>query len=103
MVTVSQIVDTVFAPDDTAPSDIPALREAWTNARLSIFEEVVGTDSGSYSNEGSIYEPDFATTFFGSSYPELINVKSKYDPDDLFIVTAGVGSERWDSYGLCRV
>ena len=30
-------------------------------------------------------------------------IKTKYEPTDLFIVKAGVGSERWDTDGFCRI
>jgi hypothetical protein len=67
-------------------------------------QEVVGRDAGSYSNEADAYERDFVAAFFGqANYPRLSYVKSKYDPTDLFIVHSGVGSERWDQNGLCRV
>ena len=48
-------------------------------------------------------EPDFQTTFFGDNYKRLEAVKQRYDPEDMFIVSAGVGSERWDEEGICRV
>jgi hypothetical protein len=67
-------------------------------------QEVVGIDAGSYSNEGDAYERDFITAFFSrENYPRLSGIKRKYDPTDLFIVAAGVGSERWDRFGLCKV
>lgn len=62
-----------------------------------------GPGSGSYSNEGDVREPDFQTTFFGDNYKRLEAVKQRYDPEDMFIVSAGVGSERWDEEGICRV
>lgn len=61
------------------------------------------TDSGSYSNEADVREPDFQTTFFGVNYLKLRSIKEKYDPNGLFIVQAGVGSEDWDAAGICRV
>ena len=61
------------------------------------------SDSGTYMNEADVREPDFVTTFFGEkNYQRLSQVKSSYDPTDMFIVGAGVGSERWDTDGLCR-
>lgn len=62
-----------------------------------------GPGSGSYSNEADVREPHFQTTFFGPNYPRLSAIKTRYDPHDLFIVGAGVGSERWDAEGMCRV
>lgn len=80
------------------------LRQRFPNISLPIIQEVIGTDAGAYMNEASAYEPDFVTAFFGQeNYPRLSEIKSKYDPNDLFIVNSGVGSERWDSYGLCTV
>jgi hypothetical protein len=62
------------------------------------------SDSGAYMNEADVLEPDFQTVFFGrKSYRKLLEVKAKYDPQDLFIVGAGVGSERWDADGLCLI
>lgn len=44
------------------------------------------------------------TSFFGKeNYPRLSEIKKKYDPEDLFIVRKGVGSERWDDDALCPV
>ncbi|KAI0028758.1 FAD-binding domain-containing protein [Vararia minispora EC-137] len=84
--------------------EVEAVREAMTNEAVPLLANATGeTDSGSYSNEADVREPDFQTTFFGGNYGRLSQVKAKYDPDDLFIVGAGVGSERWDEYGLCTV
>lgn len=61
------------------------------------------TDSGAYSNEADVREPNFQQTFFGTNYAKLKSIKQTYDPEGLFIVGAGVGSEDWDEDGLCRV
>jgi hypothetical protein len=71
--------------------------------QLPILEQLVGPNAGAYSNEADSLEDDFQNTFFGLNYPRLGAIKTKYDPSDLFIVKAGVGSERWDDDGLCRV
>ncbi|KAJ6584139.1 FAD-binding domain-containing protein [Mycena vulgaris] len=65
--------------------------------------KISGRNAGSYSNEADIFEPEFKTTFFGPNYSKLSTIKAKYDPKDLFIVGAGVGSERWDQAGICKV
>ena len=62
-----------------------------------------GESSGSYSNEGDVLEPNFRVTFFGPNYARLENIKAAYDPNDLFIVPAGVRSEFWDSEGMCTI
>ena len=42
-------------------------------------------------------------SFWGSNYPRLLAVKEKYDPDGLFFVHHGVGSERWSPDGFTRL
>jgi hypothetical protein len=73
--------------------------------QLPILERLTGPNAGAYSNEADVLEDDFQHTFFGSddSYQRLVDIKSRFDPTDLFIVKAGVGSERWDEDGFCRV
>ncbi|KAJ7724334.1 FAD-binding domain-containing protein [Mycena maculata] len=90
-------------PDATSIEDIDALRKHFQTQQLPIFEKMSGPDAGSYSNEADVLEPHFETTFFGPNYAKLSQIKSKYDPEDLFIVGAGVGSERWDEWGICRI
>ncbi|KAF8140748.1 hypothetical protein K438DRAFT_1692595 [Mycena galopus ATCC 62051] len=72
------------------------------NVQLPILEQIAGPNAGSYSNEADVLEPDFQTVFFGPNYAKLSAIKSKYDPDDLLIVGAGVGSERWDEWGCAK-
>lgn len=71
--------------------------------QLPILEQLSGKNAGAYSNEADTLEADFRTTFFGSNFGKLSAIKAKFDPTDLFIVRAGIGSERWDSDGLCRI
>lgn len=74
-----------------------------TNEWVPILARMTGeSDSGAYSNEADVREQNFQQTFFGSNYPRLLKVKKEYDPNDLFIVGAGVGSENWDAAGICR-
>ena len=85
---------------------IPQVQEYMTKfkrTQLPIIEQLTGPDAGAYSNEADTLEANFQNTFFGPNYPRLSSIKAKYDPTDLFIVKSGVGSERWDTCGLCRV
>ena len=59
-------------------------------------------DSGSYFNETNYFERSFQKSFWGPNYPRLLNVKKKYDPEGLFFVHNGVGSEGWDRDGFVR-
>lgn len=67
--------------------------------QLPILEQRTGPNAGAYSNEADSLEDNFQSTFFGPNYPRLSAIKTKYDPTDLFIVKAGVGSEKWDTVG----
>ena len=47
-------------------------------------------------------EPDWQEEFWGGNYQRLLQIKRKYDPEDLFVCHHCVGSERWSSDGMCR-
>ena len=79
------------------------MKEAFQTLQLPIIEELIRSDAGSYSNEADSLEANFQTTFYGPNYDRLLDIKHKYDPDGLFIVAGGVGSEEWDADGLCQV
>ncbi|KAK2462839.1 hypothetical protein APHAL10511_005151 [Amanita phalloides] len=82
----------------------PAWRESLGEAAASLdLLDTITPDSGTYFNEASLYEKDFKKTFFGSHYPALEAIKHKYDPNDLFLVAEGVGSENWDQSLNCRI
>jgi FAD/FMN-containing dehydrogenase len=49
--------------------------------------------SGSYVNETDYFEPDWQHSFWGANYPRLLEIKRAYDPDNIFRVHHGVGSE----------
>ena len=50
-------------------------------------------DSGSYLNETDYFEPGWQHSFWGGHYPRLLEIKRRYDPQNLFRVHHGVGSE----------
>ena len=55
---------------------------------------------GSYVSESNYFEPDWQRSFWGSNYPRLFAVKQQVDPNGLFFVHHGVGSERWSDDGF---
>jgi len=60
-------------------------------------------DVGSYVSESNFFEADWARAYWGPNYPRLLAVKDRYDPDGLFVVHHGVGSERWSADGFTRL
>ncbi|KAF8888646.1 FAD-binding domain-containing protein [Infundibulicybe gibba] len=94
----------VNAWDDSASIDqVHGNETFFMDTQLPLLEKLSGTDAGAYSNEADVLEKNFQDTFFGPNYARLSAIKSKYDPLDLFIVGAGVGSERWDKSGMCKI
>ncbi|KAG6828629.1 hypothetical protein H0H92_007221 [Tricholoma furcatifolium] len=89
--------------DSTPVSDVRTIENTFRDMQLPILQQIAPPGAGSYTNEADAREVEFETTFYGPNYAKLTAIKAKYDPTDLFIVAAGVGSERWDAYGLCRV
>ncbi|KAJ7205651.1 FAD-binding domain-containing protein [Mycena rebaudengoi] len=89
--------------DSTPLAQIKALRTRFRDVQLPILKQLSGANAGAYSNEADVLEATFQTTFFGPNYAKLSAIKATYDPKDLFIVGAGVGSERWDQWGICTV
>ncbi|KAF8527012.1 FAD-binding domain-containing protein [Hysterangium stoloniferum] len=89
--------------DSTSPEEVEAIRTAMTNRKVPLLATLAGPDGGSYSNEADVREPNFQTTFFGPNYGRLSRIKKAYDPDAMFIVPAGVGSENFDADTLCKV
>ncbi len=56
-----------------------------------------------YVSESNFFEPQWRSAFWGSNYHRLQKVKSRYDPDGLFFVHHGVGSEAWSADGFTRL
>jgi hypothetical protein len=56
--------------------------------------------SGSYVSESNYFERDWQSSFWGSNYSRLRAAKNQYDPEGLFFVHHGVGSEAWSADGF---
>ena len=63
----------------------------------------IAPNAGSYVSESDYFEPNWQQAFWGANYPRLAAVKTAYDPDGLFFVHHGVGSEYWSGDGFTRV
>jgi FAD/FMN-containing dehydrogenase len=60
-------------------------------------------EPGSYVSENDFFESQWRRSNWGSNYLRLAAVKKKYDPDGLFTVHHGVGSEEWSADGFTRL
>jgi len=60
-------------------------------------------NAGSYVSESNYFNRSWQNAFWGSNYSRLRTVKTKYDPEGLFFVHHGVGSEDWSADGFTRV
>jgi hypothetical protein len=62
----------------------------------------VASNSGAYVSESNFFESDFEHSYWGTNFAGLAQIKKKYDPDGLFFVHNGVGSEQWTTDGFTR-
>ena len=85
----------------------PDLSEARANAReigRTMAElRKAAPNPGSYVSESSFFERSWQQSYWGPNYPRLRAVKAKYDPEGLFFVHHGVGSEDWSADGFTRL
>ena len=59
--------------------------------------------SGSYVSESNYFNKSWQEAFWGTNYPRLQAIKGKYDPDGLFFVHHGVGTETWSEDGFTEL
>jgi FAD/FMN-containing dehydrogenase len=84
--------------------DVAAARshaEAIDNAMHEVRKLLPGT--GSYLAESDFFEAGWQDSYWGQNYARLLAVKDTYDPDGLFVVHHGVGSECWSADGFTRL
>jgi FAD/FMN-containing dehydrogenase len=63
----------------------------------------VAGETGAYVSESNYFERGWQQSYWGINYPRLAEIKRKYDPDGLFFVHNGVGSEQWSADGFTRL
>lgn len=84
--------------------DETSINPAWRRAYVHMMTTGIGKvsaqalraispEGGAYINKAWDKHPDYKQTFWGRHYPKLLSIKQKYDPDFVFYVTPGVGSD----------
>jgi hypothetical protein len=68
------------------------------SAAMSVIRAVT-PGAGSYVNETDYFEPNWQRSFWGANYERLLEIKRSRDPDGVFRVHHGVGSEDSPSGG----
>jgi hypothetical protein len=87
----------------TAAEVAQARSEAATVRIASDALRACAPGAGAYVSECDYFQPGWQAAFWGAHYPQLAAVKRKYDPDGLFFVHHGVGSEGWSADGFTRL
>ena len=85
-------------PDDQAKAE----RDARGVDQATAILRAIAPDAGSYVSESNFFNANWRQEFWGTNYPRLAAAKAKYDPDGLFTVHHGVGSEAWSDDGFTR-
>lgn len=109
--TVLHSIQTALFAENATKEEILETRALLTEGQAAWKEVSLG--AGSYLGESDREEVDFEQSFYGDYYPRLLEIKRSVDPEDVFWVKTGVGSEGWhvvtedvldDENGkLCRV
>ena len=60
-------------------------------------------NAGSYVSESNFFNRSWQADYWGVNYSRLRGIKRKYDPEGLFFVHHGVGSEEWSADGFERL
>ena len=76
--------------------------EAVERAMAELYRLVPKRQAGAYVSESNFFDEAWQESYWGPSYPRLLGVKQKYDPEGLFFVHNGVGTEGWSRDGFTR-
>jgi len=63
----------------------------------------VAPGAGSYVSESNYFNRDWQSAYWGQHHERLRAIKTQYDPEGLFFVHNGVGSEDWSVDGFTRL
>ncbi|KAL3480965.1 hypothetical protein BJX99DRAFT_243898 [Aspergillus californicus] len=90
-------------PNTATPAEVVSISANMTNLQVPMLRALEPGKMGAYVNEADANEANFQESFWGPNYDRLYAIKQVRDPDGLFIVRKGVGSEDWDDQGICRL
>lgn len=89
------------------PGHEPNIAEARNDALLigNAMDELrpLSAAPASYVSESSYFEKEWQESYWGTNYARLRAAKTKYDPDGLFFVHHGIGSDDWSADGFDRL
>lgn len=84
--------------------DVAKGRKGAESVRCCMNElRAVAANGGAYVSESNFFEADFQHSYWGANHTRLAEIKRKFDPDELFFVHNGVGSEQWTPDGFARL
>jgi Berberine and berberine like len=84
--------------------DVAKGRKATEAVHRSMSElRAVAGKAGAYVSESNFFESDFEHAYWGDNSSRLAEIKKKYDPEGLFFVHNGVGSEQWSADGFKKL
>lgn len=84
--------------------DLSAARNNSRQIDLAMAElRKLAPDAGSYVSESNYFNASWQQAYWGANYSRLRAIKTKYDPEGLFFVHHGVGSEDWSKDGFTRL
>jgi hypothetical protein len=87
-----------------ATIDVEAARKDARAIDLAAAElRKIAPNAGSYVSESNFFNRNWQRDYWGKNYSRLRAIKTKYDPDGLFFVHHGVGSEDWSDDGFTRL
>jgi FAD/FMN-containing dehydrogenase len=82
------------------PDVVTARQDAQAVERCMNALRKVVPNAGSYVSEADFFDAAWREAYWGPHYPRLRAVKDRYDPEGLFFVHHGVGSESWSADGF---
>lgn len=84
--------------------DLPRARRNATALAAAMAElRRLVPNPGSYVSESNFFEHDWPLAFWGANHARLQAAKQRYDPEGLFFVHHGVGSQAWSADGFTRL